>query len=352
MTCPVCGKEPPCTHDRKGAVLLAAHSYVPEDFPLEQVRESDDPHWRDEVASRVQRHRARRRGDAGSEAAMEFDFPPAEAQAVTEEPVVRYRFKRTREPDPVSGADERSPAFSSEPKIIRFPRTHAAAATSPYLQPEEPFVEPKDSEPLSGAETEVFLEPRIMEVAEPELPAPQPRVAQQLDLLPSFEDIHLEPVHTRVIAGPEIIPHPASLQQRSIAAIVDVSAVVIAAALFDFTFVRLAEDDPHSRMALLCGLGVTAILWILFQYLFLVYGKGTPGMRFADLELATFEGKPASPTDRRCRALASMLSAFSLGFGYAWALIDEDQLGWHDRITGTLVRASGAQPTDKNEIWE
>jgi uncharacterized RDD family membrane protein YckC len=105
-------------------------------------------------------------------------------------------------------------------------------------------------------------------------------------------------------------------------------------------------------MALLCGLGVMAILWILFQYLFLVHGNGTPGMLLADLELATFDGKAVPVNGRRCRALATVLSAFSLGFGYAWALIDEDQLGWHDRITGTMLRSTNRDSIEKPDIWD
>ena len=30
-----------------------------------------------------------------------------------------------------------------------------------------------------------------------------------------------------------------------------------------------------------------------------------------------------------------ILSALSLGLGYAWCMLDEDQLCWHDRITKT-----------------
>jgi hypothetical protein len=38
---------------------------------------------------------------------------------------------------------------------------------------------------------------------------------------------------------------------------------------------------------------------------------------------------------RRWRVLASILSLASLGLGYAWCFLDEDQLSWHDRITRT-----------------
>jgi hypothetical protein len=61
----------------------------------------------------------------------------------------------------------------------------------------------------------------------------------------------------------------------------------------------------------------------------------------AQLELCNFAGECPSRFARQCRALASALSGFSAGLGYAWAFIDEDQLGWHDRISQTYVRFSG-----------
>jgi uncharacterized RDD family membrane protein YckC len=135
-----------------------------------------------------------------------------------------------------------------------------------------------------------------------------------------------------------------------IAGAIDVATVVMAAILFNFAFVRMAEDDPHSRLALLFGLCVAGTLWTLFQYLFLVHGRGTPGMRFAQLELATFDGKPLTVMTRRCRAAASALSAASIGLGYAWAFVDEDRLGWHDRITRTLLRSS-TEPIPGHRQW-
>jgi uncharacterized RDD family membrane protein YckC len=286
---------------------------------------------------------------------MEFDFPPAEALAVTEEPVVRYRLKRIAQAE---GPAEDAPEISSgDPKIIRFPRTFAAAASSPYLEEER-----TSSGPEGGSEAGLSQQPQqsggpamfetAEEIGQTVAGVPQqPIRAEQLDLLPNFEDIRLESAHVSPARSEEVIPNPAPLQQRCLAALVDFSTVATAAVLFDVTFVRLAEDDPRSRMALLCGVGVTAILWFFFQYLFMVHGHGTPGMRLAELELATLDGKPVPLNARRCRALASALSAFSLGLGYAWAFIDEDQLGWHDRMTGTVVRAIGHQSTDEIDIW-
>jgi uncharacterized RDD family membrane protein YckC len=101
---------------------------------------------------------------------------------------------------------------------------------------------------------------------------------------------------------------------------------------------------PQSRMTLVCMLAAGGIFWLLFQYMFLVYRRATPGMKMAQLELCTFEGKATTMFDRQCRAVASALSGFSIGLGYAWALVDEDRLGWHDRISRTHLRALSAIP--------
>jgi len=53
------------------------------------------------------------------------------------------------------------------------------------------------------------------------------------------------------------------------------------------------------------------------------------------LKISRFDGGPASKNLRRWRVVASALSFVSLGLGYVWTFLDEDQLSWHDRITKT-----------------
>ena len=318
-----------------------------------------DHGWRNEVVSRVQQHRARRGTGGNTGQALEFDFAADEALTVTDAPVSRHRLHRTGFED-VYVSDGDSPINPESflppppppPKIIRFPRTASLPADDP----------PQDLIGHSiGGEILEETPPRITETAENldqlttasvdpldirrEFAQPE-----QMELLPSFEDIQLEPIQASLQAENEVIPTPAGLAQRLVAGAVDISMVAAAVVLFDSAFVRLAHDNPHTRMALLCGLCVSGLLWLVMQYLFLVHGEGTPGMRFAQLELTTFDGKPVNSHLRRCRAAASVLSAFSIGLGYAWALVDEDRLGWHDRITGTLVRSSAEPAGRANEI--
>jgi len=367
MTCPICGNES-CTHGGTGIRLSAAHVELPEvrqaSVEATPQNSSHDPHWRKEVASRVQQHRARRGKPGNSEGAMEFDFSAEDAISVTQEPVTRERFRRgsfegyTLPTDRQPGAAEPQQEFAPTeyPKVIRFPRSISIA---PGNLAEHLAVEAEELPPRIVYATDLEVTAQYVtdqpaideeEVVQSGRIEPQP-LATQMDLLPSFEDIRLEPSHTVSKTESEMIPQPAALQKRCFAGAVDLAAVAVAAVIFNFTFTSLAEDNPRTRMAMLCALCVAGILWILFQYLFLVYGKGTPGMRLAELELATFEGKALDARARRRRAAACTLSAISLGFGYAWTLVDEDQLSWHDRITRTLVRGS-SQPSDSISSWD
>jgi uncharacterized RDD family membrane protein YckC len=89
------------------------------------------------------------------------------------------------------------------------------------------------------------------------------------------------------------------------------------------------------------ALVLMGLFWIAFQYLLLVYCGMTPGLKVAGLRLCRFDGETASRRVRLWRVLASVLSGVSLGLGYAWCFLDEDQLCWHDRITHTYMAPKG-----------
>jgi len=285
MTCPICGKQLPCSHVGSAAALIEEYDQVPREASVSESETSADGQWRREVASRVHQHRARRGRDSDAEQAMAFDFSAEEALIVTDGPVVRERVRRRFESDTLmaaNGAPEQGFTSPEPPKIIRFPR-------SVRMLPDVPVTTP----PLASEVTLTNMEssPRIVDVEEEQVPTNgqdigmvQPerlvepvRPAEQMELLPSFADITLESAHHRESTESEVIPRPAALSQRVIAGAIDVATVVMAAILFNFAFVRMAEDDPHSRLALLFGLCVAGTLWTLFQYLFLVHGRGTPG---------------------------------------------------------------------------
>jgi uncharacterized RDD family membrane protein YckC len=367
MNCPVCGSLCPCIHAPKSAPVLGqsddgAQICVDRGLSREESdvgQDECDLNWRKEVASRVQQHRYRR-GNVGDAAeAMELEFAADEALTVTDGPVIRALHRRNLAHDQVSIEPGERIAVTESARVIRFPRLVASLRE---LEERETGLDPGAYPRIELATTTL---PRITDVVEQpsveparpdELAQPPqiepPRAPEQMELLPSFEDIQLEPAYASTQPDMEIIPRPACLQERLVAGLVDLGLVALAAVLFGYSFIRMSEDTPHSRLAWLFALCVGGILWILFQYLFLVHGNGTPGMLFARLELRTFEGRPVNANTRRIRAAASALSALSIGLGYAWAFVDEDRLGWHDRMTRTLLRSRTQPSTTSTQDWD
>ena len=274
----------------------------------EILERPEEKFWRQEVISRVQQHRARRRRRFDPRATLEFDFQPGIESSVTEG----------------ARASHRAVAKAEAPKILEFPRP----VTPPVYFPHDRQPEAED---LELAEP-IVQTPRILDA--PEAPP------EQMNLLPVFADIQLEAEASRRAAEMDLPPQPAAIGYRLFAGLADMIIVLLASGLFGSGFVMFAHGLPQPKVSLLCGLAVSVSLWFIYQYLFLVYARGTPGMLLAQLELCTFKGEPVTLSLRRWRALASVLSALPVGLGFAWAFVDEDTLGWHDRMTQTYLRHS------------
>jgi uncharacterized RDD family membrane protein YckC len=213
-----------------------------------------------------------------------------------------------------AGAPEVS-ELPAAPKEIRFPRLSFPSAAGFGDGPK--LVEPP------------HIEPPIFKTA-----------AQQLDLLPAFPDIQLDELPPAVpLQSIDLPPQPASFVQRSFSGIIDFLLLLAAEGVLFGVFTALAGGLPSPRLTLLCAMITGLAFWFLLQFVFLVFGRRTPGMRAAGVELSTFAGQPPLVATRRSRALAATLSAMSVGLGFLWALVDEDTFGWHDRISETYLRS-------------
>src|SRR5579863_6828105 len=128
MACPVCGNSSPCPHERSTArVVCGEDSSVPLSVTIPGgaiPNHPDDEFWRQEVVSRVQQHRARRRRRFDPHASLELDFQ-AGMDSYTPE-------MQLRPPRPVVKAEA--------PKIIEFPRPASlqpVASLHPVYVPQE-----------------------------------------------------------------------------------------------------------------------------------------------------------------------------------------------------------------------
>ncbi len=137
-------------------------------------------------------------------------------------------------------------------------------------------------------------------------------------------------------------PQTAPTERRLMAVAVDgccVGAAFVAAAAAVAEICGTAlRSLPLALLAaaVLVSLGTFAVL---YQVLFFSLSEATPGMRYARIGLCTFsDGNPSRKAMRR-RIFATLLAACPLGLGLLWTLLDEEGLGWHDRMSRMYPRA-------------
>lgn len=383
MACPRCGTDCHCTprdtsagahiavlidpdhYDPSEEIFSATLSAPPKTEPAvaavsaEQqfYRAADaDPQWRNEVTARVSNFRSRRRRpSASAHASMRFDFDAREAapMAVAElaslprlEPEVAkiIAFPKAL-PEPQAAAAVVEEVIPSEPRIVEAhneePIAEPAMEDGELLVEWEPTPEAFKTDP--GPLAERLADPVVDEMAgvlleaDPSLalpvvtpladialeaPAVEPGEEKTFDLLEDDVALSLAPVFDRAVAG-----------------VIDGLLANAASLLFMVSFTLLGKPGLERFSLLTLSTVVGIFTWILYQYIFLVHRTQTLGMQFAQLEIRTFDGEPAWRNERRRRVWGLALSCASMGLGFAWVLIDEDRLGWHDRITQTcLVR--------------
>lgn len=143
------------------------------------------------------------------------------------------------------------------------------------------------------------------------------------------------------------VPHAAPISLRLMSAIVDACIILTVQVLFTAVFALALThlSGQHSvleiprSMAVAGTIGTLAILALLYQLLFFTLSDATPGMRYARIGLCTLTDENPTRSAMRRRILAALIAACPLGFGLLWAFLDEDTLGWHDRISRMYQRA-------------
>lgn len=285
---------------------------------------SDPTFWKDEVAARLNSYRARRKPRPPKFPSLRLKFetpeprtrfyppvdePPAAAPR-SEPPAAPIRDTRAVAPAILPVAEPEPAPPQETGRVIEFPR----------FWTEPPATDYDLAEPIMDR-------PRIVEV--PEIAPPPPALGGII--LPTEEK---EPERR---PGFEIPLQSAPMGRRVAAMAIDGMFVLAACGLFGYIVFKMAGTPPMSMQGLETAVAVLAIIWSGYQYLSLTYTGSTPGLRVARLRLSQFDGSPVARRMRRWRVLASILSAVSLGLGFAWSYLDEDALCWHDRITHTYL---------------
>ena len=271
--------------------------------------------------------------DIAADDPFNFDLVPADGSPVdpTAEPLIvvydpatdpDFDFDKPRELDangePVANAARPARRSEPKPKVIHFPRP--AGMEPPIAPPAYDFAEP------------VLDRPRIMDVPEDTMPTIRG---------PLFADIRLDESKSHDATEPkfgeriEVPLQVAAMNQRVFSGLIDSLIVVIASVIFGVIAWNVLPEIPRTKEMGALSLAIPAVFWFVYQYVFLVYAGQTTGMQMAQLRLSTFDGKQPTWEERRYRALAMLLSCISVGLGFVWSMIDEDQLCWHDKISRT-----------------
>lgn len=256
---------------------------------------SGDPTWRSELSQRLATYRARRRRTTTSDDQSHFSFEP-ETSLV---PVATEIAEDV--PSPAGQFDD-------------FSFTIAIGRSAPSKQ---------------GSDGQMFIDVSLPPV-------------------PDGTEATLPPVaHETTERCGGLFP-VASIENRRIAAMVDGACLLFAYGGFLALFGSLGGQFTFSKMSAAVYSVAFAIVYLQYFFLFTVFGGTTPGMMLRGLQVVDFSGETPSPRQLLLRAVGYVLSAGSFFLGFLWAMWDEDELTWHDRISHTYL--SSAERVVDSEI--
>ncbi len=132
--------------------------------------------------------------------------------------------------------------------------------------------------------------------------------------------------------------HPvASIDDRRLAAVIDLVCLLFAYGGFLTLFGSLGGQFTLSKLSAAVYAIAFAIVYLQYFALFTVFGGTTPGMMMRGLQVVDFSGEPPTPRQMLLRSAGYVLSMGTFFLGFLWALWDEDELTWHDRLSRTYL---------------
>lgn len=269
-------------------------------------------------------------------------LPEIERQAVhVSQPVFADAFAEAM--TATSGTLFEGTTYAPEPltglptNLIEFPRQLLAARKARPRLAEGPLRDEADAAPERA-------QLRIFEVEANTFSTVPLAVTESV--LPEWSNIRLDnwqPLHETASPDAQVtlaLPlYTAPVEARCMAAAVDVTCIGTTFLLATAVAGSVAGELPTGLMAVGAAAGSLAMLTAMYLLIFFTLTEATPGMRYARIALCTFSDDNPTRAAMRRRLLAMVLSLIPLGLGFAWACLDDDRLGWHDRISRMYQRA-------------
>ena len=258
---------------------------------------------------------------AAAQATLEMERPAALKPAKTaESPAV-----------PAKNNNPQPPLFSEElaaANVIPFERAQkreAASAKSPSKVPE----------PVELPETAELYAPRPAKSRAPAKGKTDVNPQSTLDFLPPVSH-QAKLLKTTVEATIRCDCTAASPVHRSTAAALDAGFILGGFSVF-LAIVRIFSGPlPWNKLTVSAFAGALALIAVFYGLIWVLADTETPGMRWTDLKLVTFNGFPLERKTRALRMLGCFLSFCSGMIGILWALVDEEGLTWHDHMSKTF----------------
>jgi uncharacterized RDD family membrane protein YckC len=247
------------------------------------------------------------------------------------------------------GVEVVEPALPIHANLIEFPRELVATRK----------IRPRRAEGPYAAEMEALGQLSIFEVepwtisTEPAATGAAAEAGTAQWAGAKWSGIELEEEAREEIAGPAAEParvehsepvaedaamQVAPMNRRVMAAMMDFSLVTgafLAAALLAAVNVRVL---PAMRSIELGSVAALALIGVFYLAMFFILGQGTPGMKYARLEICSFSGRRSTRAQRCLRMGAMMVSLAPAGVGALMAVFDGQHLSWHDKWSGTYLR--------------
>jgi uncharacterized RDD family membrane protein YckC len=221
--------------------------------------------------------------------------------------------------------------------LVEFPRQLVAARRARPRLAEGPLRE--EMTPRT-AQLRIFeVEPEQISTA----PAPMAPAADwssiHLDAQPPVEAAVVPESAATPLLASVLPPQTAPLELRLMSGLVDAILVAGGALAFVAAYAHAGGELLPGLPGVGAILGVLAVTHVLYQLLFFTFSDQTPGMRYARIGLCTFSDDNPTRAQMRRRILAQAIAVCPFGIGLLWIVLDDDGLGWHDRISRMYQRA-------------
>lgn len=315
--------------DAMGEMMSAEEAAPSESAELSALQDNaaEPAHdWRAELAAKMHDYRVRRKPRTPKYPSLQLPFEnDAFRSAAPEVFLSALALEPQIEPERASGDGLRIvPSAGEAPAVVD---TVAVCTTpTPAVTNLIEFPRTMESEAWDGLAEPMIEQPRILDA--PELVPSEPALG----------GILLEAPEANPNPATGVPLRPASIGRRVAAVAVDLCFVGCGVGLWGWVASKVTHEIPPRTQFIIAALVASGVLWLGYQYLLMVYSGTTLGLRACRLELVNLDGSLPGKKQRRWRWLASLLSAASMMLGYAWVLLDENHLCWHDRITHTHLR--------------